>query len=174
MIGSRRAGKCGRFILIVLAVASLACFSVPVLYRRLYRPVNGGLDQPSCPLCSCDCSPSSSLQKIVPGLHNLTLQDCGKDDPELAKEMEKQPVDVLAEELKLQEAVSLSRARHMNYSMLETKRLTSQFQKEAEKCATATETCEEARQRTEAMLTGEKLLTSLWEHRARSLGWPGR
>ena len=83
-------------------------------------------------------------------------------------------VDILAEELKLHDAVDFARSRQMNYSILETKRLTSQYEKEAEKCNAATETCEEARERAEASLTREKVNTSLWERRARLLGWQGR
>lgn len=88
--------------------------------------------------------------------------------------MEKQFVDILAEELKLQEVVAQSRSRHMNYTILEARRLAAQYQKEAEKCNAATETCEEARERAEASLTREKAITSLWERRARLLGWQGR
>jgi hypothetical protein len=87
--------------------------------------------------------------------------------------MEKQFVDLLTEELKLQEAVSTERVRHMNITFAEAKRVASQYQREAEKCNTATETCEEARERAEALLTKERKVTLLWERRARQMGWEG-
>lgn len=87
--------------------------------------------------------------------------------------MEKQFVDLLTEELKLQEAVSEERVRHMNITFAEAKRAASQYQREAEKCNAATETCEEARERSEALLIKERKVTSLWERRARQMGWEG-
>ena len=98
---------------------------------------------------------------------------CGGDDPDLRREMEKQFVDLLTEELKLQEAVAAEHGRHMNITFLEAKRVASQYQREAEKCNSATETCEEARERAEALLIKERKVTSLWERRARRLGWEG-
>lgn len=88
--------------------------------------------------------------------------------------MEKQFVDLLTEELKLQEAVSEERVRHMNITFAEAKRAASQYQREAEKCNAATETCEEARERSEALLIKERKVTSLWERRARQMGWEGK
>lgn len=87
--------------------------------------------------------------------------------------MEKQFVDLLTEELKLQEAVSEERVHHMNITFAEAKRAASQYQREAEKCNAATETCEEARERSEALLIKERKVTSLWERRARQMGWEG-
>ncbi|CAA6661664.1 unnamed protein product [Spirodela intermedia] len=172
MNGSRRSGNC---------IGAASSFSR--LCRRCASPgllsigVEEGLQwrqRSLLPLCACDCPPPLSLQKVAPGLLNLSVPDCGKNDPELSKEMEKQFVDILAEELKLQEVVAQSRSRHMNYTILEARRLAAQYQKEAEKCNAATETCEEARERAEASLTREKVITSLWERRARLLGWQGR
>ncbi|TVU15343.1 hypothetical protein EJB05_38860, partial [Eragrostis curvula] len=97
--------------------------------------------------------------------------DCGKNDPELAKEMEKQFVDLLNEELKLQQVVAEEHSHHMNATLVEAKRQATQYQREAEKCNAATETCEEARERSEAAISKEKKLTALWEQRARELGW---
>ncbi|KAL0382953.1 UNVERIFIED_CONTAM: hypothetical protein Scaly_0582600 [Sesamum calycinum] len=99
--------------------------------------------------------------------------DCGKDDPDLKEEMEKQFVDLLSEELKLQETVGEEHSHHMNITLGEAKRLASQYQREAEKCNAATETCEGARERAQVLLTKEKKMTTLWEQRARHLGWEG-
>lgn len=101
------------------------------------------------------------------------MTDCGKNDPELSGEMEKQFVDLLTEELKLQEVVVEEQSQHMNLTYVEAKRIASEYQREAEKCNAAIETCEEARERTEASLAVEKKVTALWERRARQLGWVG-
>ncbi|EHA8590176.1 hypothetical protein COCNU_scaffold015892G000010 [Cocos nucifera] len=85
--------------------------------------------------------------------------------------MEKQFVDLLTEELKLQEVVAEEHTHHMNATLVDAKRLASQYQKEAEKCNAATETCEEAREQAEAALVKEKKITALWERQARQLGW---
>lgn len=82
-------------------------------------------------------------------------------------------MDLLTEELKLQEAVAGEHARHMNITLAEARRVASQYQREADKCVAATETCEQARERSEALLTRERKLTMLWERRARQVGWEG-
>ncbi|MQL88175.1 hypothetical protein Taro_020736 [Colocasia esculenta] len=165
--GSRRSGACVRCCLVAFAVASALYVSGPALYWRLKRGVKDGspASPSSCLPCVCDCPPPLSLQKIAP--------DCGKHDPDLNREMEKQFVDLLTEELKLQAAVAEAHNHHMNYTLVEARRLASQYQKEAEKCNAATETCEEARERAEASLIREKKVTLMWEHRARQLGWQG-
>ncbi|MQL97543.1 hypothetical protein Taro_030235 [Colocasia esculenta] len=173
--GSRRSGACLRCCLVAFAVASALYVSGPALYWRFKRDFgeNASSSPSSCPPCVCNCPPMLSLQKVAPGLINLSVPDCGKHDPLLNEEMEKQFVDLLTDELKLQEAVAEEHNHHMNYTVVEARRLASQYQKEAEKCNTATETCEEARERAEASLRREKKLTSRWEHRARQLGWQG-
>ena len=108
------------------------------------------------------------LEKLILGLNNA---DCGKNDPELAKEMEKQFVDLLNEELKLQQVVAEEHSHHMNATLVEAKRQATQYQREADKCNAATETCEEAREQSEAAISKEKKLMALWEQRARQLGW---
>jgi hypothetical protein len=85
--------------------------------------------------------------------------------------MEKNYTDLLAEELKLQETVTVENQQRADMALLEAKKLASQYQKEAEKCTAGMETCEEARERAEATLRAEKKLSSLWEQRARQLGW---
>ncbi|PNY16754.1 hypothetical protein L195_g013479, partial [Trifolium pratense] len=100
-------------------------------------------------------------------------RDCGGNNPELREEMEKQFVDLLTEELKLQESVSEAHTRHMNITLAEAKRVGSQYQREADKCVAATETCEQAREQAEAKLTKERKITLVWEKRARQMGWEG-
>ncbi|KAI3844573.1 hypothetical protein MKW92_027530 [Papaver armeniacum] len=176
--GSRRStgGACLRCCLVIFAVASALYVSAPALYWRfknLTANNSNNISPSSCSPCVCDCPPPLSLIKIAPGLVNLSVTDCGKNDPELNKEMEKQFVDLLTEELKLQEAVSTEHINHMNVTHGEARRLASQYQREAEKCNAATEICEEARERSEALIIKERKVTSLWERRARKLGWEG-
>ncbi|KAF5469553.1 hypothetical protein F2P56_013617 [Juglans regia] len=169
---SRRSGACFlRWCLVVFAVVSALGVCGPALYWRFKKTVRLGGTTASCPPCICDCPPPLSLLKIAPGLVNLSITDCGSNDPDLKQEMEKQFVDLLTEELKLQEAVAQEHAHHMNITFAEAKRVASQYQREAEKCNAATETCEEARERAEALLIKERKVTSLWERRARKMGW---
>ncbi|GAA0161474.1 hypothetical protein LIER_39234 [Lithospermum erythrorhizon] len=166
---SRRSKNCLRCCLVVFAVISALCVSGPVLYWKFKKGLLLKTTSASCSPCVCKCAPPLSL----PGLTNLTTPDCGKDDPDLKEEMEKQTVDLLSEELKLQETVSEEQLRHMNIAFGEARRAASQYQKEAEKCNAATETCEAARERAEALMRKEKKATLLWEKRARQLGYEG-
>ncbi|WOL08648.1 hypothetical protein Cni_G17401 [Canna indica] len=177
----RPSGACLKCLLVVFAVASALCVSGPALYwrykkgfataRSLSTSSASSASPSGCAPCVCDCPPPLSLDAIAPGLLNLSVTDCGKNDPELSKEMEKQFVDLLTEELKLQEAVAEEHAHHMNATLVDAKRLASQYQKEADKCIAATEICEEARERAEAALRKEKKMTIVWERRARQQGW---
>ncbi|XVE97500.1 hypothetical protein REPUB_Repub03eG0024900 [Reevesia pubescens] len=160
---SRRSGSCLRLCLVIFAVVSALGVCGPALYWRFKKALRLADSKSSCPPCICDCPPPLSLLKIAP--------DCGSNDPDLKQEMEKQFVDLLTEELKLQEAVAKEHARHMNITFGEAKRVASQYQKEAEKCIAATETCEEARERAEALMIKERKVTTLWEQRARQMGW---
>ncbi|KAG8082569.1 hypothetical protein GUJ93_ZPchr0014g46540 [Zizania palustris] len=175
--GAAAAAACGRWCLVILAVASALGVSGPAFYWR-YKKGFASSSSPSsaaavssCPPCICDCPPPLSLQSIAPGLVNFSISGCGKNDPEFSKEMEKQFVDLLNEELKLQQIVAEEHSHHMNATLVEAKRQATQYQLEAEKCNAATETCEEARERSEAAISKEKKLTALWEQRARQLGW---
>ncbi|XP_077222920.1 uncharacterized protein LOC143856554 [Tasmannia lanceolata] len=172
-MSSRRSGFFLRVCLVILAVASALYVSGPAFIWRFKKGIRFSGNAPNCGACVCDCPPPLSLMKIAPGLINLSVTDCGKHDPDLSKEMEKQFVDLLTEELKLQETVAEEYNHHMNLTFIEARRLASQYQKEAEKCNTATETCEEARERSEAALTKERKVTALWEKRARQFGWEG-
>lgn len=88
--------------------------------------------------------------------------------------MEKNFTDLLAEELKLREAEAAEAARRADVTLLEAKKLASQFQKEADKCSSGMDTCEEARERAEAALQEQKKQSAMWETRARQRGWkPG-
>ncbi|XP_047069530.1 uncharacterized protein LOC124677601 [Lolium rigidum] len=179
-VGGRRAAACGRWCLVILAVASALGVSGPALYWRYKKGFSSSAatvtaavssSSPTCPPCTCDCPPPLSLHSIAPGLMNFSISACGTNDPERNKEMEKQFVDLLNEELKLQQVVAEEHSHHMNATLVEAKRQATQYQREAEKCNAATETCEEAREKSEGAISKEKKLTAIWERRARELGW---
>ncbi|KAK1414011.1 hypothetical protein QVD17_29748 [Tagetes erecta] len=171
---TRRSGSCVRCCLVILAIISALCVSGPALYSRFKKGfILRSRSSISCAPCVCHCPPPLSILKLAPGLANLSVSDCGNDDPDLKEEMEKQFVDLLSEELKLQETVGEEHTRHMNITFGEARRVAAQYQKEAEKCNTATETCEQAREQAEALTRQEKKITLLWERRARQLGWEG-
>ncbi|KAK7411605.1 hypothetical protein VNO78_03040 [Psophocarpus tetragonolobus] len=162
-----------RACLVVFAVVSALGVCGPALYWRFKNAValRSSHAKLACPPCLCDCPPPLSLFQLAPGLANLSVSDCGSNDPDLKEEMEKQFVDLLSEELKLQESVAEANTRHTNITLGEAKRVASQYQREADKCVAATETCEQARERAEAILSKEKKLTMMWEKRARQMGW---
>lgn len=173
----RPGGACVRCCLVMFAITSALCVSGPALYWKFnkgFKHHHLSLSSSSCPSCTCDCPPPPSLLQIAPGLANISVTDCGSTDPDLKKEMEKQFVDLLTEELKLQEGVAVEHTQHMNTTLTEARRVAALYQREADKCVAATETCEGAREHSEALLRKERKLTLLWERRARKLGWEGQ
>lgn len=104
------------------------------------------------------------------GLINSSYSDCGKHDPEMNEELEKDIVDLLSEELRLRRYIANDNLEHTKVMIMEAKKSSSQYQKEAEKCNTGMETCEEAREKAEAAVIKERKLSELWETRARALG----
>ncbi|WVZ19194.1 hypothetical protein V8G54_006516 [Vigna mungo] len=154
-----------RGCLVVFAVVSALGVCGPALYWRFKNAISlrDSHNKFSCPPCLCNCPPPLSLFQLAP--------DCGSNDPDLKEEMEKQFVDLLSEELKLQESVTEANTRHMNITLAEARRVASQYQREADKCIAATETCEQARERAEAILIKERKITAVWERRARQMGW---
>ncbi|GMY09845.1 hypothetical protein FCV25MIE_05084 [Fagus crenata] len=124
----------------------------------------------SCSPCQCDCS-SHPLLSIPEGLSNASFADCAKHDPEVSEDTEKNFAELLTEELKLREVEALENEQRADMALLEAKKITSQYQKEADKCNSGMETCEEAREKAEAALVAQKKLTATWELRARQRGW---
>ncbi|KAJ0245053.1 hypothetical protein HA466_0185460 [Hirschfeldia incana] len=124
----------------------------------------------SCPPCACDCS-SQPLLTVPEGLSNVSFADCAKHDPEVNEDTEKNYAELLTEELKLREAEALEKHKRADMGLLEAKKVTSSYQKEADKCNSGMETCEEAREKAELALAEQKKLTSKWEERARQKGW---
>lgn len=97
--------------------------------------------------------------------------DCAKPDPEVNGDTEKNFAELLSEELKLRETDALENQRRADMALLESKKIASQYQKEADKCNSGMETCEQAREKAELALVAQKKLTALWELRARQKGW---
>ncbi|KAL5573398.1 hypothetical protein UlMin_022995 [Ulmus minor] len=169
------AGICSPAVLKTGLVVIGLCIAGYIVGPPLYWHFMEGLaavshSSSSCPPCLCDCS-SQPLLSIPLGLSNASFADCVKRDPEVSEDTEKNFADLLAEELKLREAEALEKQRRADMALLEAKKLTSQYQKEADKCTSGMETCEEAREKSEAALAAQKRLTAMWEQRARQRGW---
>ncbi|KAJ7981270.1 Protein of unknown function (DUF1068) [Quillaja saponaria] len=124
----------------------------------------------NCETCVCDCS-SQPILSIPEGLSNTSFGDCAKHDSEASEDTESNFAELLTEELKLRESEALENQRRADMALLEAKKVTSQYQKEADKCNSGMETCEEAREKAEASLVAQKKLTAMWEQRARQKGW---
>lgn len=126
--------------------------------------------QASCPLCNCDCSPATTLS-LPSGFVNSSFSDCGKDDPEMNEEMKKDIITLLSEEITLQKTVANDSLEHTKALIMDARKTSSHYQREAEKCNVGMEYCEETREKAEAALIEERKLSELWEQRAREYGW---
>ncbi|GAV63216.1 DUF1068 domain-containing protein [Cephalotus follicularis] len=156
-------------LVLVLVGLSLVVYAVgPPFYWRLRER---SVAKASCPSCFCDCSSEISFPIIPLGIINSTYSDCGKTNPDLNEEMEKDIVALLSEELTLQKAVVNETLQHAKASIRDARKSSSHYQKEAEKCNVGMDTCEEAREKAERDIVEERKLAALWEKRARELGW---
>ncbi|KAK8957808.1 hypothetical protein KSP39_PZI000348 [Platanthera zijinensis] len=159
-----------RLALAVMALGLAAYIVGPPLYWHLAEALGRASSYSSCTLCNCDCS-SQPLLALSAELTNFTLTDCTRRDPDVSEVMENDFTDLLAEELKLKEAEAVDAQQRADVTLLEAKKLASQYQKEADKCNSGMDTCEEARERAEFALSEQKKLTAMWETRARQRGW---
>ncbi|VFQ61732.1 unnamed protein product [Cuscuta campestris] len=141
----------------------------PPLYWHLKEGL-AAVSRSSCPPCNCDCN-SQPLLSIPQGLSNASFTDCGKHDPEMGEDTEKNFAELLSEELKSREAEASENQHKADIALLEAKRMTSQYMKEADKCNSGMETCEEAREKADVALEAQKKVTAMWELRARQRGW---
>lgn len=89
----------------------------------------------------------------------------------MKEEMEKDIIALMSEELSLQQTVANETLQRADAALMGARKVSSLFQREAEKCNVGVETCEEARERAEAELAEELRLSEAWEKRARELGW---
>ncbi|XP_051152249.1 uncharacterized protein LOC127266145 [Andrographis paniculata] len=154
----------------LMAVGLAAYIVGPPLYWHLMEALASASAPPSCPACNCDCD-SMPLISIPQGLGNASFSGCTRNDPDVNEDTQKNFSELLSEELKLREAEALENQRRADMALLEAKKMTSQYQKEADKCNSGMETCEEAREKSETALSAQKQLTALWMQRARQRGW---
>ncbi len=94
-----------------------------------------------------------------------------KHDPDVSEEAEQGFIDLLSQELKLKEAEAQENQRRADMALLEAKKKSSQYQKEADKCNSGMDTCEEAWEKAESALEAQNNLTAMWQHRAIQRGW---
>ncbi|KAE9591478.1 hypothetical protein Lal_00038909 [Lupinus albus] len=144
-----------------------------IVGRPLYWLINDTLNtisSNSCPPCHCDCS-FQPLLSLPEGLANDSIVDCMRQEQGVSKEVEKNFIDLLAEEVRQKESEAEEKQRIADIKLLEAKKIASQYQKEADKCNSGMETCEEAWERAESTLENQMKETSLWELRARQRGW---
>ncbi|KAF8409597.1 hypothetical protein HHK36_005675 [Tetracentron sinense] len=156
----------------VMAVCLAGYLMGPPLYWHFTEALAAlsSSSSPACPPCICDCA-SHPFLSMPHGLSNSSFTDCVKHDPEVSEDMEKNFTELLSEELKLREAEALENQQRADMALLEAKKMASQYQKEADKCNSGMETCEEARERAKAALIAQKKLSAMWELRARQRGW---
>ncbi|XP_029126897.1 uncharacterized protein LOC109797261 isoform X2 [Cajanus cajan] len=152
-----------RWVLVWMSVCFLVFTVGPPCRSRLKKSASS--TQFSCPPCDCYCSSEEYL---------LDPLDCGKHDPVLNEEMNKNLLTMLSEELNLQKIVANETLEHTKRLIMDARKTFSHYQREAEKCNVGMESCEQARERAEAELIEERRLTALWENRAREFGWNDR
>ncbi|XP_065853417.1 uncharacterized protein [Euphorbia lathyris] len=155
-----------RILLALVATFMIGYIVKPQFYSR------SRTSNPASSSCSCDCDCNEDFSLSLPlGLVNSSYADCGNSDPEIQKEMEKDIVALLSEEIGLQRRVANDSLEQSKALVMDARRSSMHYQREAEKCNSQTEICEEARERAEAQLVDEFKVSELWEKRARELGW---
>ncbi|KAK6932766.1 Protein of unknown function DUF1068 [Dillenia turbinata] len=154
-----RANDGAKMIMVLMGV----CLVVYIMARPLYWHFAEVLSSSfSCPPCFCDCNSEP--------LFSVPL-DCMRHDLDVIDNEQKSFMELLSDELKLKEAEAEENLRRADMALLEAKKTTSQYQKEADKCNSGMEYCEEAREKAEAIVEAQKRLTAMWELRARQRGW---
>ncbi|XP_052737008.1 uncharacterized protein LOC128197981 isoform X2 [Vigna angularis] len=171
-MGLNCGGVVVRFGLWVAALSIAGYIVGPPLYWHLVELLNHSSSS-SCTPCVCDCSsqPIISIPQFNHVLSNSSFEDCAKHDPKVDGDTENNVAELLSEELNLRETEALKNQRRADMGLLESKKIASQYQKEADKCNSRMETCEEAREKAEMALVAQKNLSALWELRARHKGW---
>eukprot|EP00250_Pteridium_aquilinum_P010195 c19206_g1_i1 orf=407-1030(-) len=163
-----------KFVALVLAFGlAIYVLGPPLLWQLASGVSNDASTLANCPPCACECV-ADGESMLLPGVGNSPSSDCDKVDPLLKEDLDKNSMELLSEELKLQERVAEESQLHADAALLDAKKLASQYQKEAEKCNSGMETCEEAREKSEAALAAQRKISVIWEKRARELGWRDR
>nr|ACU14631.1 unknown [Glycine max] len=171
-MGMNCGGVVVRFGLWVVAMCIAGYIVAPPLYWHLIELLNHSSvsSSSSCAPCVCDCS-SQPIITIPQGLSNSSFEECAKHNPKVDGDTENNVAELLSEELTLRETEALKNQHRADMALLESKKIASQYQKEADKCNSGMETCEEAREKAEMALVAQKKLTALWELRACQKGW---
>ncbi|ESW19688.1 hypothetical protein PHAVU_006G146800 [Phaseolus vulgaris] len=157
---NRRQEKAFRLVIWILGLFLIAYIAGRPLYWHLNETLNA--TSSPCPPCQCDCS----LQPLI-----SLPEDCMRHDQEVTEEVVVSFSKRLAEEVKKREVEAEEKQRKADTKLLEAKKIASQYQKEADKCNSGMETCEQARERAETALENQLKETALWEVRARQRGW---
>ena len=95
-----------KLIMVLLGMSLEIYILGPPMYWKLVEGLESVRHAAACPSCICDFS-AESLSTIPLGLGNSSFADCGKHDPEVNEDMEKNYTDLLDKELKLQETVTV-------------------------------------------------------------------
>ncbi|KAJ6292355.1 hypothetical protein OIU78_024512 [Salix suchowensis] len=161
-----------KVVVVIMGFCLVGYIVGPPLYWRLSELLTANIRSSThrCPPCSCDCS-SQQLLSLLDGLSSRSFTDCMKHDPEVSREMEQSSTNMLEDELRLSEEEAQKKQQRADLALLEAKRMTSQYQKEAEKCNFGMDSCEEAREKAEDVVEEQRKLTAIWELRARERGW---
>uniref|UniRef100_A0A6N2KWM3 Uncharacterized protein n=1 Tax=Salix viminalis TaxID=40686 RepID=A0A6N2KWM3_SALVM len=139
-----------KVVVVIMGFCLVGYIVGPPLYWRLSELLTANIRSSThrCPPCSCDCS-SQQLLSLLDGLSSRSYTD----------------------ELRLREEEAQKKQQRADLALLEAKRMTSQYQKEAEKCNSGMDSCEEAREKAEDVVEEQRKLTAIWELRARERGW---
>ncbi|XBH95058.1 hypothetical protein VPH35_085693 [Triticum aestivum] len=97
--------------------------------------------------------------------------DCAEQFKEVKISASGEETELLIDELKQRGEEATEAQQQADVKLLEAKKLASRYQKEADKCSSDMDTCEEAREKSAESLLGQRKLTALWEERARELRW---
>ncbi|KGN66106.1 hypothetical protein Csa_007705 [Cucumis sativus] len=90
----------------------------------------------------------------------------------MIKELRKDRATLIMEELDLLNIVNKENMKRYKSLIVNAKKPSSQYKKEAENCTNRVRTCEEARERAQEKLVEECKLTALWQKRAEMLAKP--
>uniref|UniRef100_A0A6N2ND93 DUF1068 domain-containing protein n=1 Tax=Salix viminalis TaxID=40686 RepID=A0A6N2ND93_SALVM len=139
-----------KMVVVIMGFCLVGYIVGPPLYWRVSELLTANIRSSThrCPPCSCDCS-SQQLLLLLDGLSSRSFTD----------------------ELRLSEEEAQKKQQRADLALLEAKRMTSQYQKEAEKCNFGMDSCEEAREKAEDVVEEQRKLTAIWELRARERGW---
>ncbi|KAH0854266.1 LOW QUALITY PROTEIN: hypothetical protein HID58_090066, partial [Brassica napus] len=140
----------------VMVLCMVAYIAGPSLYWHLNETIAESLHS-SCPPLFCDCS-SQPLLYIPDGLSNHSFLDARK-----GAKRTRVVSRMVAEELKLREAQAQEDEWRADSGV--------SVSEEADKCSMGMETCEQAREKSDATLDEQRRVSYMWELRARQNGW---